>query len=772
MTQTTTVLDALVGALQRVGAYNSNDQTAPAAIIWTDAQRQWEPLLPRLRDALPLLTLGPYRPEERAGPAYWLRAVLAGALADDIRLPTDSPPVIYLPGYSRQQLRAVEDCPPELAPLAELQYRGVLWTQKNARDWTIAAFLGSEDGGLGIEVGSDNATKQAMQRALSHLANEPIDRLRHESPLRAEFFDALLNPDEARSLLQWLNDPAAFRASLRQEEWDAFRDSCRRRYKFDPEKDGPVTAAAQLGKREAHWDTVWKRFAESPGSYSTLPDRLRQARPTGPVELFDRSESWPQENEDAESDVRKRLLGLAALTPTAARDAIAELEQDHGHRRDWVWATLGKAPLARSLAHLARLAKCTEKQLTGANTADIVVAYTEWGWRADASVLDALAAVEDAPDAQAVRVAVRALYHDWLDNAVRAFQRVVLDAKVTDSGARAQAYATPPGTCVLFSDGLRHDLARKLVQRLEGAAGSADMSWTLAAIPSITSTAKAAISPVADQLNGGDELTPRAPGGTVVDVNVLRKLLVDAGFQVLRADETGDPAGRAWTELGDIDQLGHSHGLKMAGQIDSELRAIAARMLALLDAGWERVVVITDHGWLLMPGGLPKVDLPEHLTVIRKGRCARLKANSTTDQPTALWRFDPQVRLAVAPGIGCYTANQEYEHGGISPQECVVPIVTVTRAVVAGPVSIDSIVWRGMRCAVTIAGAGPGLQIDLRTKAADEPSSLCGGPKAVANIGTASLLVADEDRQGEAVLVVLLASDGTIRAQSPTVVGG
>jgi len=163
---------------------------------------------------------------------------------------------------------------------------------------------------------------------------------------------------------------------------------------------------------------------------------------------------------------------------------------------------------------------------------------------------------------------------------------------------------------------------------------------------------------------------------------------------------------------------------------------------------------------------------PEHLTEIRKGRCARLKPGSTTDQPTVAWRFDPQVRIALAPGISCYTANQEYEHGGLSPQECVVPVVTVTSAVVAQPISIQSIAWKGLRCAVAIAGADAGSRIDLRTKAADAASSLSGGAKPLTVEGTGSLLVADDDRQGEAALIVVLAPDGTIRAQGPTVVGG
>ena len=34
---------------------------------------------------------------------------------------------------------------------------------------------------------------------------------------------------------------------------------------------------------------------------------------------------------------------------------------------------------------------------------------------------------------------------------------------------------------------------------------------------------------------------------------------------------------------------------------------------------------MTDHGWLLLPGGLPKTQLNEGLTETRWGRCALIK---------------------------------------------------------------------------------------------------------------------------------------------------
>ncbi len=157
-TQVALVLDSLVAALETAGEYNAQDQTPPAVILWTDKERQWEPLAPRLRGALPqFLTLGPYAPAERTGPAIWIKCMIERALPE-ASWPDDAVPVLYLPGVSRHELRAVEECPRDLQPLAELQYRGVWFTQENTKDWTVFAFLGSKRGGLALEVAGDGET--------------------------------------------------------------------------------------------------------------------------------------------------------------------------------------------------------------------------------------------------------------------------------------------------------------------------------------------------------------------------------------------------------------------------------------------------------------------------------------------------------------------------------------------------------------------------------------------------------------------------------------
>ncbi len=773
MSEQKTFLAALVESIKRAGSYNKNDQVPPVVVLWTDKDRQWELLLPLLRTHLPLLAFGPYDPALWTGPAYWLRCVIERTLPAEYLLPADSTPILYLPGVSRQELRASEETPKLLKPLAELQYRGISWTHpKSGRDWTISTFLSS----LGVDNAGDTATRTALLRTLLKLANEPVARLQKDAPLRAEFFDNLLNPDEVRNLLLWLNDPVGYPQRCSKAEWASFCDLCVRKYGFHPVKDGAVSAASLFGQRQDAWDIVWRRFEEAPHAYPYLPDLLRRARPEQ-LSLFSSVESWPQDNEAAEKALRESLLTQSERLPQDVRLTMHKLEKEHAPRRAWVWAALGYAPLVSALHSLMVLVQETERIFGGATTADICTAYTEWGWRVDAAVLDALAAVERTEDVTAVKAVITALYRPWLENAANALQKAVYAGSLAQTYPIVSLPEPEVGTCVLFSDGLRYDVGQRLVEALKAQSLVCAVASHLAPLPGITPTAKPAISPVAHLLTGNADagLAPIvASSGAKVTVDVLRRLLEQTGYQVLRGEgDLGDPAGRAWTEMGNIDSHGHQNEWRLAHHLKGEVTALERRIAALLDWGWQRVVVVTDHGWLLLPGALPKAELPEHLTYLRKGRCAQLKESAQSEQQTVPWYWNCDVRIALAPTIHCYETGREYEHGGLSPQECFVPVITVSQqpGTKFQAISIENVSWRGLRCKMHIAGIMPGMKVDMRTKAGDAATSLIGSPTIPSADGSVSLLVEDDDRMGEAVLIIVLNSDGTVSKQISTIVG-
>jgi len=436
------------------------------------------------------------------------------------------------------------------------------------------------------------------------------------------------------------------------------------------------------------------------------------------------------------------------------------------------WSYLGQSPLACALLPLSDLARSVAKPHGAGTPEELSRRYTSGGWKADRSALEALSSAETEKDSAAVRAAVEALYRPWLKESARHFQSAVADAPLPSPVKSDRPSGPEDGTCILFTDGLRYDVARYLAELLEGNEVSVDLGWRFSALPGITRTAKPAISPLRSLLGPGNGFDAQVSGSKIT-AESLRRILREAGYEILRGEDTGTADGAAWTEFGDLDSIGHNRGWKLTREVWRSVRDLAGRISALLEAGWREVRVITDHGWLLLPAGLPKVELPEHLTVIRKGRCARLKEGAKTEQQTVPWSLDPQVSVAVAPGIGAYEAGKEYEHGGLSLQECVVPILTVKPIHAVEPISasIESVRWTGLRCRVAVERTLEGATVDLRSRAADPASSLA-RPKTLGPEGTTSLFVEDDRHEGDAVLVVVLGPAGQVLAQTATIVGG
>jgi len=769
-----TVIEAVVQSLEAAANFNSNDVVQPCAVLWTDHDTQWQSLIPQLRRLLPqLLTFGDYEPKTRIGPAIWLRSVVDRALPD-VELPEGTIPIVYLPGVGRQELRAVQECSDRLKPLVELQYRGVCWTQKNGKDWTVAAFLVSGEGGLGLDVAHDANARRAMLGALAELATTPVNRLRGKH-LKAEDFDKLFSDDPVKDVLLWLSDAEAVSSEWSPERWAAFRSRCKAEFEFDPEKDGELVGAELLGRQQAAWATVWERFAESPVLYRGIPELLRKAKPAGLFEAV--SPSWPQNNEKSEKELRQALLRLDNSTPVKAREQLIDLEKQHGKRREWVWAKLRQAPLAEALGHIARLAEVVVNQLGGTSVGEIAKLYVDGAWEADRAALAAAATVKSNADAQAVGTALNAIYRPWLESAAERLQTLVEEEPLpAHDGQTLEDVLVEPGGVALFADGLRFDVSQRLASRMRDKGLSVALSTRWAASPTVTATTKPAVSPVSERVKGlslGEDFAPvTADGEQTLTTHRFRKLLDAAGYQYLAADETGDPAGRGWTEHGELDKLGHSLQVKLAGRVDEQVDLLLERIEVLLEAGWREIRVVTDHGWLWLPGGLPKVDLPRYLTASRWARCAAIKGGSNVEVPTVRWHWNVNERVAIAPGIACFGTGNEYAHGGLSPQESLIPIIRVTasKAEAKATTTIAEVFWAGLRCRVRVEAAQPGLVVDLRSKVNDQGSSVS-RERSLDDRGAASLLVEDDELEGTPAIVVLLDSAGHVIARQPTIIG-
>ena len=752
--------------------HNRTAVAAPEVILWPDPDRQFEPLLGRLRAAMPeLYCLGDFAPDERTGPAIWLRCVLGGSI------PHASfgkhVIVFYLPGVAKGELRAVEQCPRLLQPLAALQFRGELFQHGNGRDWTVAAFLSAGKEGLALEVAEDQATVLACRQVLRQLADVRVEELRGRRLDAGSFLD-LLSPDPDRDILRWMNDPETFKSPFQGTEWPAFCARTLKRYAVHPDTDGVLSAAERLIKPEAAWKAVWSRFAESAASYPNVSVLLGKVAPS-----MLHPHTSPTMAANKEDSLREALGKLSSATQPKAVSRVQELESEHGARRAFVWAGLGKTPLAAALEHLGALASLVGTG-AGAGAPDVLAQrYAGGEWRVDDAVVNALAIVKDK-DADAVHAAINAIYRPWLDE-----QAAALSAAVTAHGyPRPNPLSAPEaGECILFADGMRMDVGRSLAAALErdGVKVSSTTRWV--AFPPVTPTAKPAASPIAHLLAEtalNDEFRPTIAAADTppttsrpLTQDLFKKLLSQVGVQFLDTAQTGDPAGRAWTEYGDIDHYGHEHGWKTARHIQAQVEELAQRVRELFEAGWQRVRIVTDHGWLLVPGGLPKRELHASLTKTRWRRCATLTPGAKPNVQTVPWHWNKDIDIAVAPGIGIFIAGEDYSHGGLTVQECVVPVLVAEAPEVAASATIDTVKWVGAVCKVALKGGTTGLSADVRTKPGDPDSSLAidKGAKAFGKNGVASVPVIDGS-DGTAACVVILDVGGKVLAKRMTAVGG
>lgn len=757
----TTPLDALILAVRDAASYNAAAEAPPEAVMWCDENKEFLPLLPALRERVPeLLTYGAFDLATRTGPAVWLRALLAGAVSG-IDIPEGVAPIIYLPGVGRETLKNAEDCPVLLQPLVWYTVAGTLFGHVNGRDWTLRGFLTSSRGPLKIVIAEDNATHSTLMHAALRIYSRPVEDL-HGKLWDADQLNALLAPDLAADMLDWIDgvftqvgDPGRF---------TAFANVAAKQLKFDPRKHSPQDATRRLAGREGRWGEIWERFAASTG-FETVVTYLRIEEPRTLLELSENRGSYPRLNERDEGKLREELPMLADRPLEESKKRIAELNEEHAWRRETVWARRGEAPLARALAYIAKVA--VAKPLPSHDGEALAEAYVTAGADVDWAAICALAAAPREIDREAVTAALRAVYLPWVGAGAMSLQELIRIGKVK--------LATPPdaeqeAATILFMDGLRMDIARELVRCLEAEGVKVSLTWVWSGFPTVTATCKPLVSPVAPILKGPpstSDVLPHSPDGRPVTKPVLFKLMQAQGWET---DNTLLPDAKLWTESGRFDEEGHALGARLAGRLSAGIRDAADRILQLVRSG-RNLRIVTDHGWLLMPGGLPHAAL--HVGLVepngKRTRCALVKAKAQTTYLQIPWTWNPEVSVATATGARSFFAGYEYAHGGVSLQECILPVLEVASDGIRRTVTISQVKWEGLRLRVHVEN-GADFGVDLRLGSEISGPSLVKGGRVLDERGRTSFLVSDEHDPETACLVVL-DDEGRVLAHRTLTVG-
>lgn len=153
--------------------------------------------------------------------------------------------------------------------------------------------------------------------------------------------------------------------------------------------------------------------------------------------------------------------------------------------------------------------------------------------------------------------------------------------------------------------------------------------------------------------------------------------------------------------------------------------------------------------------------------------CAQKGAE--TDERIFPWYWNTHQHFVLADGISCFKKGDEYNHGGLSAQECIVLEVAVSNesaSINSNTVELTDIVWKGLRCTVAADGEFTDLKVDIRLEAGNPESSVSLSKKTFKTNGTASIVVENEENESIKAYVVLLDESGSLVKQQATVIGG
>lgn len=133
----------------------------------------------------------------------------------------------------------------------------------------------------------------------------------------------------------------------------------------------------------------------------------------------------------------------------------------------------------------------------------------------------------------------------------------------------------------------------------------------------------------------------------------------------------------------DIDSLGENNPLYFIAMLPGILRKIQIAVNHLADAGFSRAIIATDHGfaWMCATSAGNAVSKPPGDWLMAKDR-ALLGSGAADSNSLVMPVADAGIRsslekIAVPKGMATYTAGVTYFHGGLSPQECILPVLDV-----------------------------------------------------------------------------------------------
>jgi hypothetical protein len=261
-------------------------------------------------------------------------------------------------------------------------------------------------------------------------------------------------------------------------------------------------------------------------------------------------------------------------------------------------------------------------------------------------------------------------------------------------------------TAYVWVDALRFEMARELGEALS-AEFEVDIRPVMGTVPTITEIGMAALLPRAQTsaavIRVGDSKLALEINGSIIKdrKDRVKYLQANAGTQVLEAKlddllpnpkkrvrESSRDAGLILITSQEIDALCEEDNVPLARRLmDDVLHQLKRAFRVLSELGAQTIVVAADHGYLFgdeldsgmkidAPGG-DTADLHRRVWVGRGGRADSAYVRARL----ADFGLGGDLEIATPWNFACFKAKggaKAYFHGGMSPEELIIPVITLT----------------------------------------------------------------------------------------------
>ncbi|MBC7234013.1 MAG: PglZ domain-containing protein [Chloroflexi bacterium] len=398
----------------------------------------------------------------------------------------------------------------------------------------------------------------------------------------------------------------------------------------------------------------------------------------------------------------QELAHVVAADGSNLATSATRVEEIAARRKKGFWARQGEAPywgaihLAVQLYQSCRAALADIGALTGVTALEQRYCAEDGWWRLDLWALELAAQAKALSPQERKRYADPAwhIYARYLDQLSRRLAEAVQrEGWVTDQPRFWSQYVTGKRkTAILLVDGLRYDLAHRFAALLPQDEFQVTLHASHGLLPSITEVGMSALLPGAEA-----GLAVSVEGASVrvelgkADVSTPQGRLawlqgrLPKQAKVVRLDEVEgsdlDGVELLVVQSREIDQFGtFVADLAPEGLLDMVQRLVAP-IRYLREKGFSTIQITADHGFLFFPPGVEPIALDAGIAKVCKRRfaigahpegCLLMASKELGLAGSEQFAFP--IGLAVFALQGAVGA---FLHGGLSLQECVIPVLEV-----------------------------------------------------------------------------------------------